>query len=97
MKIDYEILNDAVALFGEKSQIIMAIEELAELQKALCKIFRYDDINSIIDEMADAYIMLAQLEIIFCNRSVPQKRLEGQIKLKLNRLKKLIDERKSIG
>ena len=54
--------------FGSKNQIIVAIEELSELQKELCKYLR-DKINirNISEEMADVEIMLEQLKLIFEN------------------------------
>lgn len=54
--------------FGVEKQIIVAIEELSELQKALCKYLRGKGDNlSISEEMADVQIMLEQLEFIFSN------------------------------
>lgn len=56
--------------FGKKEQITVAIEELSELQKELCKYLRYFgkiDINHISEEMADVEIMLEQLKVIFNN------------------------------
>lgn len=52
-------------------QLIVAIEELSELQKELCKTLR-GNINkeNIIEELADVYIMLDQIKIYFaitCN------------------------------
>ena len=47
-------------------QLIVAIEELSELQKELCKSLR-GNINkeNIIEELADVLIMLDQLKIYF--------------------------------
>lgn len=54
--------------FGKRSQVIVAIEELSELQKELCKYLRDDmDLSNIIEEMADCEIMLEQLKLIFGN------------------------------
>ena len=59
--------------FGVDKQIIVAIEELSELQKALCKYLREKgDILAITEEMADVQIMLEQLEFIFSNTSTIQ-------------------------
>lgn len=67
-----EVLFQAVRVFGEKSQIRMAIEEMSELIKALCKLERADTmaesdkaVGNVIEEMADVQIMLDQLRIIF--------------------------------
>lgn len=56
--------------FGKKEQITVAIEELSELQKELCKYLRYFgkiDINHISEEMADVEIMLEQLKVMLNN------------------------------
>lgn len=57
------IYSEAIQLFGEKNQTIVAIEELSELQKELCKRLRGSKTNveHIAEEIADVYIMLAQL------------------------------------
>ena len=56
--------------FGVKNQIIVAIEELSELQKELCKYLRdKTNIRNISEEMADVEIMLEQLKIIFENET----------------------------
>ena len=60
--------QDAIRTFGIQSQVIVAIEELSELQKELTKFLRGDhDIDHISEEMADVYIMLDQLCMIFSN------------------------------
>lgn len=65
-----QIYTYLINKFGKKEQIIVAIEELSELQKELCKYLRYFgkiDINHISEEMADVEIMLEQLKVIFNN------------------------------
>lgn len=65
-----EILTPIIKTCGEKAQIIQAIEELSELQKALCKYLKedtYENRENIEEEMADVQIMLDQLMIIFDN------------------------------
>lgn len=66
------ILCAAIDTFGMDSQIDMAIEEMAELTKALCKLRRAEHmpekiacLGNIHEEMADVRIMLDQLCIIF--------------------------------
>lgn len=62
------ILEGAIRKFGKKHQSIKAIEELAELVQAIVK---YLDSGSVADydavmyEIADASIMLNQLEMIY--------------------------------
>lgn len=64
----FEILAKAIETYGIDAQIDMAIEEMAELTKALCKFKRYADsekVTSIKEEIADVQIMLDQLKIMF--------------------------------
>lgn len=61
-----EIYEKLIDKFGEKAQVIVAIEELSELQKALCKYLRgQTNFENIVEEIADVKIMLEQLELIF--------------------------------
>ena len=61
-----------IGKFGCDHQIIVGIEELAELQKELTKQLRGNgNINHIISEIADVEIMIEQLKIIFnCKKEV---------------------------
>lgn len=62
--------TNAYVRYGESAQILVAIEELSELQKELCKFFRHCQDNTeinfdgIIDETADVQIMLEQIQMI---------------------------------
>lgn len=59
-------LERAIKTYGVDMQLTVAIEELSELIKEICKLKRgADNRDNIIEEMADCYIMLKQLEIIF--------------------------------
>lgn len=65
-----EFYEKIIFHFGDKNQITVAIEELSELQKELCKYLRGDmDYYNIAEEIADVEIMLEQLKIIFLNES----------------------------
>lgn len=60
------ILEGAISFYGYDAQILKAVEELGELSVELAR-----DLNglgrteAIREEMADAFIMLNQLELIF--------------------------------
>ena len=59
-------LERAIEVYGKDMQLNVAIEELSELIKEICKYKRGEDNReNIIEEMADCIIMLRQLEIIF--------------------------------
>lgn len=66
------IMIRAIQHYGETAQIDMAIEEMAELTKALCKVKRAATgaesaaaVANVIEETADVQIMLDQLRLIF--------------------------------
>ena len=52
--------------YGPEAQTVKAIEELAELQAELAKMLnKQSGHDALISEMADVYIMLTQLVVIF--------------------------------
>lgn len=60
-----EILQKAIETFGKDYQLTVAIEELSELAKELCKFKRYgNNRNEIIEEMGDVCIVLSELMLI---------------------------------
>ena len=71
-----EIYREAVKQYGLKNQIVVAIEEMSELQKELCKRLRGDfDAGNIIEEIADVEIMLEQLILdAHCRGSVDMEK-----------------------
>lgn len=59
-------LEKAIDTYGKDMQLTVAVEELSELIKEICKNKRgRDNRDNIIEEMADCYIMLEQLAIIY--------------------------------
>ena len=83
------ILEAAIDTWGSEMQVIVAIEEMSELTKALTKYIRGDDAATISvnirEEMADVGIMLNQLSLIFGDTA------EEEIR-KLNRLRRRIED-----
>lgn len=60
----------AVKKYGKLSQLIMCMEEMAELTKEISKSIRgVDNSSAISEEIADVEIMLEQLRVIYHNRS----------------------------
>lgn len=90
----HQICVEAINTFGDGPQQIKAIEELAELQAVLARDMNCLQVTDeeIIDEIADARIIIQQMAIIFG---------EGEVVLrideKLERLKRMIDEENSRG
>ena len=88
------LLEYAIRLYGEPAQMDMAVEEMAELTKAICKVKRAScaaeaaaALENAVEEMADVQIMLDQLRIIF-HRSTKEAE-----EAKLERLKNRLDGR----
>jgi hypothetical protein len=83
--MDIAILQQAVDTWGVESQVIMAMEEMAELTVALSHAWRGREAN-VIEEIADVQIMLDEMKLIFGESAVNQA-----IGEKLSRLKKRLD------
>lgn len=61
-----EICRAALEAFGAEAQMVMAIEEMSELTKELCKHRRgRDNVEAIAGEIADVEIMLQQMVMLF--------------------------------
>lgn len=88
----------ALRLFGPSSQLVMAIEEMAELQKILCKIInnRFSNTSynrvSLVDEVADVSIMLEQ---VISTLKLKPSDIESRIEYKIEKLNKLIRKEES--
>ena len=83
-----EVLKNAIKTFGERNQEDIAIEEMAELTKAIIKNRRYNTDETkanIVEETADVLIMLYQLMFVY---GVPSQVFEA----KIDRLKQRLDE-----
>lgn len=66
MKNTRELLRHAIEAYGPDMQMTVAIEEMAELTKELCKYKRgIGSKEHIAEEIADVEIMLEQLKLIF--------------------------------
>lgn len=60
------VLRKAIETYGAEHQQLIAIEEMSELQKELCKQYRgFENREHIIEEIADVEIMLEQLVMLF--------------------------------
>lgn len=87
--LENEILLSALTKWGAEAQTVMVFEEMAELQKELCKNLRgQDNRGYIAEEIADVRIMLDQMEILHdCAEDVNVWR-----KVKLGRLEKRLSD-----
>lgn len=79
------IFNAAIITYGHDAQKKMALEEMSELQKEICKNWRgKDNYDEIAEEIADVEIMLDQLKMIYgiSERQVLKFRNDKVIRLK---------------
>lgn len=84
----------AIAQWGKPLQMIMALEEMAELQKELTKNMRGKDNKvAICEEIADVDIMLGQLKVMFDGQELKDGTVvEIAKKIKLERLERMLNE-----
>lgn len=83
-----QTLQDAIDVWGEDLQRDVAIEELSELTTELAREQRgTGDAEDVIEEIADAYIMLDQLSYIYGVDAV-----ESERNIKINALRDRIDD-----
>lgn len=87
---EQQICLKALLKWGSELQVMMLIEEMAELQKEICKAHRNGVSNkaNIAEEIADVEIMLTQMKILYC---ISYETEEWKVK-KLERLKKMIEQ-----
>ena len=87
-----DICRAALDTYGAEAQIMMVFEEMAELQKELCKNARGSrNVVLIAEEIADVEIMLAQMKLHFDI----VKETEDWKAIKLHRLKRRLEDARS--
>lgn len=90
-----KVLQQAIETYGAEAQLNVAIEEFSELIKEICKHKRYaDNTDAIIEEMADCYIMLEQMKMIF---GLENAVISNEMKRKIKRLKSRINDASGQG
>ena len=89
------VLEKAIETYGKDMQLTVAVEEFSELIKEICKNKRgSDNRENIIEELADCYIMMEQIEIIFELKGCD---ISAVIDEKLARLERRLAERSENG
>lgn len=83
---DNLIYKKSIDTFGKQMQIIVAIEEMSELQQAISKDIRCKEHN-VEEEIADVEIMIEQLKIIYDVEKVNKIKAEKLIRLQNTLLK----------
>ena len=95
---DERIMQQAIETYGVQAQCDVAIEEMAELTKAIVKIRRVADdyektqaaLENLLEEIADVDIMIDQLKIMWGPKQVEEYR-----KKKLERLERRLNDDRS--
>lgn len=86
-----ETYRQILDCFGNTMQCIVAIEEMSELQKALCKYLRgeqyFDEqyFANVREEIADTQIMLDQLKMIFDDGKTIEKVIDEKLQRTVDR------------
>lgn len=90
-----KILEKAIETYGKDMQLNVAVEELSELIKEICKNKRGEaNRANIIEELADCYIMMEQIAIIF---EIGNDAINEVAVKKIARLEKRLAERSENG
>ncbi len=92
-KIPYEerlkTYTNALIAYGEQTQMVVALEELSECQKEICKYLRgYGNASNLAEEIADATIMLEQLRYFLGLNDMVCEKMDQKIMRLDERLKK---------
>lgn len=81
--------KQAIKTYGKKAQKLMAIEEMSELTKEICKDFRGKlNREHLIEEMADVLIMLDQMLLLY---KIGGEEIVSMCIRKMNRLKERLE------
>ena len=96
-RIDYAervaVYENAIARNGVLLQAIVAIEELSEAQKEICKFLREEgNAEHLAEEVADATIMLEQLRIMFDINEAVCRYMDAKVQRLADRLKGGLDK-----
>lgn len=85
---EIEIMKSAIEHYGMQLQTVVAIEEMAELQKELTKFLRgRGNKKALTEEVADVLIMIMQIKIMYALQNDEIKEI---VDFKINRLKERI-------
>lgn len=90
-KVSYEertvVYNTALLIYGESIQLVVALEELSECQKEICKTLRgTGDMEHLAEEIADATIMLEQVRLIYGVNDLVCQKMDEKIKRLVDRM-----------
>lgn len=82
-----EVYRAALDKYGEEAQTRMVYEEMAELQKELCKHARgKDNLDAIAEEIADVEIMLEQMVLLHDCAELVERHKVGKLRRLANKI-----------
>lgn len=81
--------TNAVIAYGEVNQMVVALEELSECQKEICKYLRGNGIaDNLAEEIADAMICLEQVQYFLGLDELVRKKMDQKVERLDNRLRR---------
>ena len=90
-----EKLQKIIDNYGHRSQKEMLFEEMAELQKEVCKELRgKGNKDHIAEELADVYLMLQQLQLMY---GITDEKIELEVQKKIERTLDRIECKTYVG
>lgn len=85
-----DLYQRVIDTYGTGSQLMVAVEELSELQKEICKAFRGKlNEQNLIEEIADVEIMIEQVKMIY---DLNDDEIEAEKQVKLWRLSERLND-----
>ena len=88
-----KVYTKALIAYGDRTQMIVAVEELSECQKEICKILRGgENFPHLAEEIADATIMLEQVRMMFNINDQVCSYMDEKIKRLNERMRDFHDE-----
>lgn len=82
-----QVYDNAISHYGEQNQLVVALEELSECQKEICKFLRgYGNAGHLAEEVADSLIMLEQVIYIFGLDEMVDQEVDRKVQRLENRI-----------
>ena len=82
-ELQKSVIENALDKWGSMSELVVTIEELSELQKEVTKQIRNEGkMENLVEEMADVYIVMEYLKMIF---TITDDDINREVEKKLNR------------
>ena len=89
-ELQKSVIENALDKWGSMSELVVTIEELSELQKEVTKQIRNEGkMENLVEEMADVYIVMEYLKLIF---AINDEDIKTEIAFKIDRLMSRLGE-----